>query len=150
MSFTNAEVGLQFVDSNVLVYAHDDTAGAKFVRAQALLADLWRSGRGRLSIQVLQEFFVTTTRKVRRPVESEAAEKAVSYLGRWTLHRPDVKDVLAAIDGHRRHRISFWDAMILHSAAELGCSVIWSEDLGDGQTYDGVRVVNPFADTPRP
>jgi predicted nucleic acid-binding protein len=135
----------QFVDTNVLVYAHDVSAGAKRERAHDLLTSLWASGEGCLSVQVLQEFYVTVTRKVARPLDLEAAAQVVADLGRWKTHAPDPHDVLEAIRLHGRGRISFWDAMILHSAAALDCRVLWSEDLKPGRSAAGVVVENPFA-----
>ena len=135
----------QFVDTNVLVYAHDLSAGAKRERAQDLLTSLWASGEGCLSVQVLQEFYVTVTRKVARPLGLEAAAQVVADLGRWKTHAPQPQDVLEAIHLHGRTRISFWDAMILHSAAALDCRILWSEDLKPGRSAAGVVVENPFA-----
>jgi predicted nucleic acid-binding protein len=134
-----------FVDTNVLVYAHDSSAGAKQVRAKALIDDLWRQGGGSLSVQVLQEFFVAVTRKVPHPLDLDEAESLVRYLSTWQVFVPDADAVLAAIRLHRLRHISFWDALIVHAAASLGCDVLWSEDLGDGQVIEGVRVRNPFA-----
>lgn len=140
----SAEVSPQFVDTNVLVYAHDTTAGARHSRAQALLAELWESGNGCLSVQTLQEFYVNITQRVKKPLDVPTATRIVKALGKWTVHRPGVDDILAAIAVQQRHRVAFWDAMIVNSAARLGCEVLWSEDLNSGQMYDTVRVVNPF------
>ena len=134
----------QFLDTNVLVYAHDSSAGLKQQQAQNLLQQLWESRTGCLSIQVLQEFYVVATQKVAQPLESEAAARIISDLAYWRIHAPKAKDVLGAIDLQRRYQLSFWDAMIVCSAAELGCEVIWSEDLNPGQIYDRVQMRNPF------
>ncbi len=134
----------QFVDTNVLVYAHDQTASAKLDRASKLIDDLWESGEGCLSLQVLQEFFVNITRRVARPLPARVAAEVIEKLGNWTTHSPTTKDLLAAIDIHGRRKISLWDALIVRSASRLGCKVLWTEDLKDGETYDGVRVRNPF------
>jgi len=134
----------RFVDTNVLVYAHDSTGGEKRDRARSILADLWESRDGCLSVQVLQEFFVNVTRKVPRPLDAGAAVEVVEDFSRWHVHSPGPGDVLSAIGIHRRNGISFWDAMIVWSAAELGCGVLYSEDLNPGQLYEGVRVHNPF------
>jgi predicted nucleic acid-binding protein len=134
----------QFVDTNVLVYAHDDSAGSKRDQARTLVEQLWGSRDGCLSVQVLQEFFVTVTRKITKPVDAETAKAIVADLSRWYLHVPAADDVLAAIGIHQRTGISFWDAMIVRSAAEIGCTVLYSEDLNAGQEYSGVRVENPF------
>ncbi len=135
----------QFVDTNVLVYSHDVTAGDKHDRARALVEELWGNREGCVSIQVLQEFFVTTTRKIPKPLEAAAAAKIIDDLSRWHVHAPVTSDVLAAIEIHRRTGASFWDAMILRSASELGCEVLHSEDLNSGQRYASVQGRNPFA-----
>lgn len=134
-----------FVDTNVLVYAYDATAGTKRERARALLTDLWETGEGCLSVQVLQEFFVNVTRKVAKPLDVDTAVTILADLSHWHLHAPAADDVLAAVELHRNATVSFWDAMILHSAGELGCEVVYSEDLNPGQRFDGVVVRNPFA-----
>jgi predicted nucleic acid-binding protein len=134
----------QFVDTNVLVYAHDATAGDKHARARALVEELWTSREGCLSVQVLQEFFVATTRKIPKPLDAPAAAQIIDDLAHWHVHAPAARDVLAAIGIHQRTGASFWDAMILHSAKELGCQTLHSEDLNPGQAYDGVQVLNPF------
>lgn len=134
----------QFVDTNVLIYAHDRSARLKHEQAKALLRDLWDSRRGCLSVQVLQEFYVNVTQKVAQPLTSEVASQIISELGVWRVHRPGVEDVLDAIRIQNRYQISFWDAMIVASALQLGCQIIWSEDLNPGQLYDQAVVTNPF------
>jgi len=133
-----------FIDSNVLVYAHSRASGEKRERASALVDGLWDSKIGCLSIQVLQEFFVTVTTKVPEPLSIMEASEVVEAYSRWTIHSPEPGDLLSAIDIQRRYRISFWDAMVIHSAKRLGCGTIWTEDLGNGQIYAGVTVRNPF------
>ncbi len=135
----------QFVDTNVLVYAHDVTAGDKHSRARALVEELWGTREGCLSVQVLQEFFVITTRKIARPLDVPAAARIVEDLAHWHVHAPSASDVLAAIDIHQRAGTSFWDAMILRSAQQLGCKTVHSEDLNPGQGYEGVQVRSPFS-----
>lgn len=135
---------LQFVDTNVLIYAHDISAGAKYARARELLGQLWDSAEGCLSIQVLQEFYVNVTRKVARPLTPEAAAQIIADLSVWQVHRPGVDDVLDAIGLQGRYQLSFWDAMVISSAIQLGCQTVWSEDLNPGQAYDQVTVLNPF------
>jgi predicted nucleic acid-binding protein len=137
--------GRSFVDTTVLVYAYDETAGTKREAARALVRQLWETRRGCVSVQVLQELFVALTRKVPSPVPAASATRVVEDLSEWTIHAPDARDVLAAIRFHGRHRISFWDAMIVQSAVQLGCDVLCTEDLNAGQQYDGVKVVNPFS-----
>ena len=135
---------LQFVDTNILIYAHDVSAGHKHVRAQELIRGLWASRQGCLSIQVLQEFYVNVTQKVAKPLAPEQAADIVASLAAWDVHCPGVKDVLEAIRLQGNHQTSFWDAMILASAIHLGCHTIWSEDLNAEQVYDGVTVQSPF------
>jgi len=134
--------GREFVDTNVLIYAFDRTAGKKRETAATLLARLWSDRIGYLSLQVLQEFYVTATKKLKMaPAEAYAQ---IDRFGKWTVHRPEVDDVLVAIQLHREKKISFWDAMILRSAMSSGCDLLWSEDLSDAQRWDGVIVRNPF------
>lgn len=140
----SAEATRQFVDTNVLVYAHDVTASDKHIRAKQLVADLWTDGTGCLSVQVLQEFYVTVTRKVQRPLDLNVAQQLVEDLGQWLVHSPTVGDIVEAIQLHQSARLSFWDAMVLTSAQKLNCTVIWSEDLNTGQVIGGVSVKNPF------
>lgn len=135
----------QFVDTNVLIYAHDPSAGVKHTEAKRLLRELWDTRSGCLSTQVLQEFYVNVTRKVARPLAPELAAQVITDLAEWEVHRPTVSDVVEAIRLHVRHQISFWDALIVIGAGQLGCRTLWSEDLNEGQSYGGVAVRNPFA-----
>ncbi|MGB9814160.1 MAG: PIN domain-containing protein [Thermovenabulum sp.] len=136
--------GLQFVDTNVLVYAHDASAGRKHEIAKELLKELWDTRKGCLSTQVLQEFYVTITKKVKKPLSPLQASQIISDLGFWKLDMPDVGDILEAIQISQRYMISFWDSLIICSAINLDCDVIWSEDLNPGQYFDKIKVVNPF------
>ena len=135
----------QFVDTNVLIYAHDPSAGEKHAEAKRLLQELWDTRSGCLSTQVLQEFYVNVTRKVAKPLAPELAGQIITELAEWEVHRPTVSDVVEAIRLQVRHQISFWDALILISASQLDCKTLWSEDLNQGQNYAGVSVRNPFA-----
>jgi len=137
---------VEFVDTNVLVYAYDRSAGPKNLRAAALIDRLWSGNAGGTSIQVLQEFFVVTTRKIARPLRPDKARTIIGDMGAWRLHRPSVEDVLGAIDIAERARISFWDGMIVRSASTLGAAVIWSEDLQAAVKISGVRISDPFLD----
>ncbi len=134
-----------FVDTNVLVYAHDSTAGSKREVAAALVEELWESRRGCLSVQVLQELFVTLTRKLPKRLGSQRAVGVLEDFAQWHVHAPAADDVVAAARLQERFTLSFRDAMILRSASEIGCGTVYSEDLNAGQRYDGVLVVNPFA-----
>lgn len=131
-----------FVDSKVFIYLHDVTAGHKRDRAKELITALWESGEGCVSVQVLQEFYVSSTRKLGMP--HDEAEAQVKRLLAWTVHTPSAHDVIAAIRLHRNEQLSFWDAMIVQSAHRLGCGVLYTEDMNPGQTVAGVRIQNPF------
>lgn len=135
---------LQFVDTNILIYAHDLSAGHKNTRARDLIRELWQTGQGCVSVQVLQEFYVNVTRKVAQPLTPEIAAQILADLSVWHVHCPGVQDVLDAIALQARYQLSFWDAMIAVSAIQLGCSTIWSEDLNPGQAYSSVTVSSPF------
>lgn len=145
----NAEPQREFVDANVLVYAFDSSAGRKQQAAQALLERLWESTTGCVSIQVLQEFFVTVTKKVAKPLPVEDATSRIREFAAWRVFSPTADDVVAAIALHTQAKIGFWDAMIVLAAAESGCDVLWTEDLADGHTLRGVRIRNPFAERNR-
>jgi len=132
----------RFLDTNVLLYADDLDAGDKRVRAQQVLREAMSSGEGVLSTQVLQEFFVIATRKL--GVEPAMARRKVELLAEMDLVRVDLAMILAAIDLSRLHSFSFWDALIVRTAAAAGCGLLLTEDLQHGQVVDGVRIENPF------
>jgi predicted nucleic acid-binding protein len=131
-----------FLDTNVLVYADDLDAGARRVRARQILQEVLETRSGALSTQVLQEFFVVSTRKL--GVAPDAARRKIELLSLLDVVRPQVIDLLAAVDLHRLHGISFWDGLIVRAAQVAGCRVLLTEDLQHGRRYDGVRVENPF------
>jgi predicted nucleic acid-binding protein len=128
----------------VLVYAWDTADARRWSIARELVARLSDADAGAVSIQVLQEFYVTTTRKIARPLAPIEARRAIEALADWTVISPSTADILAAIDESVRWQVTFWDAMILRAARRAGCEVVWSEDLAHGQTYDRVTVRNPF------
>ena len=140
----SGEMGKQLVDTNVVVYAYDLSAGKRQKQAESLLDQLWQSRTGCLSIQVLQEFYNIVTRKLTHPLSSRHAYDIVADLGQWHVHQPAVDDILGAIQIQQRYQMSFWDALIVRSATQLGCTILWSEDLNNGQLYDGVEVRNTF------
>jgi len=131
-----------FFDTNVLVYADDKASLAKQRRAIELVAEHRRAGTGVVSLQVLQEYFVTVTRKL--GVDARLARRKVELLAEFDVVAPEVADILAAIDLYRLHGFSFWDALILRAAKQAGCRVLLSEDFQGQREVDGVRAVNPF------
>src|SRR6202045_1164308 len=124
-----------FFDTNVLVYADDKAAPAKRRRPVDLIAEPRRAGTCVVSLQVLQEYFVTVTRKLH--VDPRIARRKVELLAEFDVAAPEVADILAAIDLHRLHGFSFWDALILRAAQQAGCSVLLSEDLQEAREIDG-------------
>jgi predicted nucleic acid-binding protein len=134
----------EFVDTNVLVYAYDPSSVKKHRRARELLEELWERRTGRVSVQVLQEFYWTVTRKVPKPLARKVARDHLQDLSAWDPFAPTADDVLSAIALERENQISFWDAMILQAAIRSDCSVLWSEDFSHGVRYGTVRVKNPF------
>ena len=133
-----------FVDTNVLVYAYDRSAGFKRQKARGILADLWNSGHGVVSTQVLQEFFVTVTRKLPKAMDPDAAREVISDLLKWELVVVEGTTILDAINLHTKHGYSFWDSLILVAAGKAGCAVLLSEDLSSGHSIGGVTIRNPF------
>jgi predicted nucleic acid-binding protein len=133
-----------FIDTNILVYAYDRSAGEKHSVAARLLEQCWEAETGCLSIQVLQEFFVVVTRKLAHPLDPRTARLIIADLARWRVHSPNAGDLLYAIDLHQERSLSFWDAMVMRSATCLGCEQLFSEDFQHGESYGSVKVTNPF------
>jgi predicted nucleic acid-binding protein len=133
---------LTFLDTNILVYAEDQSEQVKRKRAVQLILEHKRKRTGVVSLQVLQEFFTTVTRKFK--LDLGIARYKVEFHSRFIVGEPTVTDILAAIDIHRIHGFSYWDALILRMAKQTGCRVLLTEDLQHGQVFDGVRIVNPF------
>jgi predicted nucleic acid-binding protein len=137
----NAEV---FVDTNVLIYAHDRTAGEKHEVAAGIVAGLWNTRAGALSTQVLQEFYVNVTRKIPNPLSRSKAREIVSRYALWPLVQITAPMVLRASEVEEQYRLSFWDALIVTAAARSGARRLLTEDLNHGQDLLGLRVSNPF------
>lgn len=137
-----------FVDTNVLVYARDTTEEAKHRRALEWLAALWEERAGRLSWQVLQEYYVTATRKLDPPRDAFDAREDVTSLVTWRPIDVDLSIIDAAWAIEDRFGLSWWDALIVAAAQAGGCTHLLTEDLQDGQTLGDVTVVDPFAHEP--
>jgi predicted nucleic acid-binding protein len=134
-----------FVDTNILVYAHDVSAGPKHVRARTLVEELWTSGRGVLSTQVLQELCINVRRKAKHPLSLKETRRLLDDYLTWEIVVNDTSSVVQALGFEERYRVSFWDALILQAAEAAGVDVLFSEDLSAGQKYGSFRVENPFA-----
>jgi predicted nucleic acid-binding protein len=133
-----------FVDTHVLVYAHNADASSKHERAKLRIADLWSQGAGVVSLQVLEELYVNLTRKVSVPLAKATAREVVRAYARWLGDAPDAALIIRAAEIEELHHLSFRDALIVASANKAGARVLLSEDLHDGQVIEGVRVENPF------
>jgi len=132
-----------FVDTNILIYAHDIDAKAKHETAKAVLHDLWKERAGVLSMQVLQEFYVNVTRKIASPLPKDAARHVVNTYAIWCTETTP-SEIAAAFRIEDESRLGFWDALILASAMKSGAVRILSEDLNAGQIIGGIRIENPF------
>ena len=135
-----------FLDTNIVIYAYDASAGLKHEIARQIMTELWTSGNGILSTQVLQEFYVNVTRKIPKPLDTDLARQIVADLLKWDVVVNGGDSILDAIDIQKRHNFSFWDAMIISSAVTGGAVTLLSEDLTDGQIIGGVAIRNPFTE----
>ena len=134
-----------FVDTNVLIYAHDQDAGKKYAVASKLVEELWGNHLGVVSTQVLQEFYVNITRKIPKPIPKAAAAVYVERYFVWPVVRISATTIRKAFEIETRDRLSFWDAMIVSAALHAGAATILSEDMNSGQKIAGINIVNPFA-----
>lgn len=143
--------GKTFVDTNILIYAHDKDAGLKQQIARERLRSLWEERRGVLSTQVLQEFYVNATRKLRTPLSRIDARAVVDVYAPWCADGITPADLSAAFRIEDEARIGFWDALIVAVARRSGAELVLSEDLNAGQAIAGLVVENPFTEpkTPR-
>lgn len=133
-----------FVDTNILVYAHDLSAGDRHTRAFAVIESLWEAQTGVISTQVLQEFYITVTRKMKNPLKpAEAREIIRNYLA-WPIQNNDPETTIRASEIEEKNGISFWDALIVVAALRLQAKKIISEDLNNGQIIEGILIENPL------
>ncbi len=133
-----------FVDTNVLLYAHDRGMGKKHEKACALVSELWQKRSGVISTQILQELYVNLSRKLARPLERREIRQIIGEYRRWQVVLNTADSVVEAMEIEDRHRLSFWDALVVRAAEMAGVETLYSEDLSHGQIYGSVRVVNPF------
>lgn len=135
-----------FVDTNILIYAHDRSAGLKHERARQLVERLWISGQGVLSTQVLQELCINLRRKITRPLPVEEVRQLIQDYLTWEVVVNTPASVLQALEIEVRYQTSFWDALVLQAAESSGAAVLYSEDLAAGQRYGPIQVINPLTD----
>jgi predicted nucleic acid-binding protein len=135
---------LVFVDTNILIYAHDADAGAKRERAVEALRRLWHANTGRLSVQVLQEFYVNVTQKLATPLARAKAREVLGTYGAWIREPMTVTTVRRATELAELSQLSFWDALIVAAAEQAGAVQLYTEDLNSGQIIAGITVVNPL------
>lgn len=140
----SGSAGRTFVDTNVLVYRFDADEPEKRERARQVFEREGLGGRLVLSTQVLQELYVSLTRKLARPLPETEAGKAVEHLMAFPVVQVDPGLITTAMVFSREHRVSFWDALIIQAARRAGCDTLLSEDLQDGWRIDGLTIVNPF------
>jgi len=133
-----------FVDSNVLIYSDDRRAGPKRERARELIEEVTVAGTGVLSLQILQEYFSASTKKL--GLSADSARQKIQLFSQLDIVILGFQDLLAAIDLHRLHQFSIWDALVIRAALNGGCRILYSEDLQDGRQIDGLEIVNPFKD----
>jgi predicted nucleic acid-binding protein len=138
-----------FIDSSVLVCSRDASERTKQARAHEWMAHLSRSASGRLSVQVMNEFYVTVTRKLKPGLSREQATRDLQDLSVWHPLGVDARLMTSAWDIENRHGLSFWDALVVAAARELGCDFLLTEDLQDGQRFGELTVVDPFRHTPQ-
>ncbi len=135
-----------FVDTNILLYAHDASAGEKHHTAKALVEALWETRSGVVSTQILQELAVNFRKKAKKPLDARTTRDVVADYLTWHVVVNGGNSMLEALDIEARYQVSFWDALVIQAAQTSGPEILYSEDLSDGQRYGGVRVKNPFVD----
>ena len=140
----NYTKGRFFVDTNLLVYAYDSSAGKKWKTSLEVLSLLWINRTGVLSTQVIQELFVSLTQKVRNPISPQAAKEIISDLLRWPLIVNDGGTILGAVDLQIKYHFSFWDCLILQAAVTSKSEFLLSEDFQHGQVIESVTILDPF------
>ncbi len=133
-----------FLDTNILIYAYDISAGKKNEIARKLVVDLWETQSGCLSTQVLQEFFVCVTKKIPKPLDINRAKEIVHDLLNWNIVVNDGGTIIKAINIHLDYKFSFWDSLIIQSAINGGAETLYTEDFVGAEKIKGVEITNPF------
>jgi len=133
-----------FLDTNIIIYAYDSSAGKKHEVAREILTGLWDSGLGVISTQVLQEFFINVTKKIPKPIDIDLAKGIIEDFLKWDVVVNDGESLLDAIDILVEYNYSFWDSMIIQAAVKGGAELLLTEDLEDGKVVKGVEIKNPY------
>jgi predicted nucleic acid-binding protein len=133
-----------FLDTNIIIYAYDVSAGDKHAIARKIMVDLWDSGLGVISTQVLQEFFVNVTQKIPKLLDKRLTKDILSDLLKWDVVVNDGESILEAVEILFKYGYSFWDSLIIEAAMRSGSEVLLSEDLTHGQIINGLTINNPF------
>ena len=134
-----------FIDTNVLLYAHDATESVKQPIARALLEQLWAERRGSLSTQILQEFYNVATRKLALPMTRAEARQIIDLYSSWPVVVINPPLILTATRVEEEHQLSFWDALVIEAARVAGAKRVLTEDMQNGRVIEGVQIENPFA-----
>jgi predicted nucleic acid-binding protein len=141
MSFMSDRI---FVGTNILVYAHDLSAGDRHAKAFAVIESLWEAETGVISTQVLQEFYVTVTRKIRNPLKPDEAREIIRNYLAWPVQINDPETTIRASEIEEKNSLSFGDALIVAAALRLQAQKIITEDLNHGQIIEGILIENPL------
>lgn len=133
-----------FVDTNIVVYAHDRSSRRKHKISKDILKELWQKRIGILSTQVLQEFFYISTKKISDPLSLSKAKESIKHFLAWQIVVNDSFNILQAIELYKKYKYSFWDSLIIQAAISGKAEMLLSEDLQSGQIIDSVKIINPF------
>jgi predicted nucleic acid-binding protein len=136
--------GKVFLDTNILVYAHDLDAGARHTVAVKILKDMWEKRTGVLSTQVLQEFYIIVTKKIGSPISPLEAREIIRSYACWEIRENTATSIIRASEIEEKYRISFWDASVVVAAYEAKVDTLLTEDLNSGQMIEGILIENPF------
>jgi predicted nucleic acid-binding protein len=134
-----------FVDTNILMYAHDERPDRRCKLARELLAHLWDTHTGVISIQVLQEFYANATKVFKLAMPHDQARRVIANYSRWRVIPTDPEMITSASRMLEEHSLSFWDALIVQAALRASATFLASEDLQDGRKFGSLTVRNPFA-----
>jgi predicted nucleic acid-binding protein len=135
---------MKFLDTNILVYAYDTRGKTKHKKAQNILLDCWNSRSGIVSTQVLQEFYVTVTKKLPKTIPVQEAREIVKELLSWSVYEIVPADIIAASELEEQLKYSFWDSLIITAAQRADANILYSEDMQDGQQIGNLKIINPF------